>query len=126
MQLRSRTSDAVGITCVANFNPKDWRQYVSKAPAAVRTVPAERPDKKNPDVNNQNWHSENTESPRIADAITAVNRTLADQGSANRREERREDTGNKWLQGLTLAFVIATTIGIFSGQLPFSTTSLTK
>ena len=98
---------------MANYNPEDWRQYVSKVPGAVSTVPAERPGEKNPDANKESWHSENSESQRIADAITAVNRTLADQGGANRSEERREDTGNKWLQGLTLAFVIATTIGIF-------------
>ena len=98
---------------MANYNPEDWRRYVSKVLGAVRTVPTRRPGEHNPDANKENWHSENTESQRVADAITAVNRTLADQGGANRREERREDTGNKWLQALTLAFVIATTIGIF-------------
>ncbi len=98
---------------MANYDPKDWRQYMSTVPHTIPTVPAERPYEKIPDANNENWRSKNTERQHMADAITAVNRTLADQGGANRREERREDTGNKWLQGLTLAFVIATTIGIF-------------
>lgn len=98
---------------MANYNPEDWQQYVSKVPSADPTVPGERLEEKNPDRNKENWPSKNGEGDRIADAITAVNLTLADQGVANLSDERREDTGNKWLQGLTLAFVIATTIGIF-------------
>jgi hypothetical protein len=86
---------------------------MTKSPNSERIVPSESADDKEPNTDKTRRPSENREDQRIADAIRAVNRTLADQGEANRREDRSEDIGNKWLQGLTLLFVIATTIGIF-------------
>lgn len=50
---------------------------------------------------------------RLTESIAALERTLAQEGHANREQERREDTGSKWIEGLTLFFVILTTAGIF-------------
>lgn len=98
---------------MTGYNPEDWRRYLSKAPSGDSAIPAEDAAKEKPTANEKGRERENSKSQRITDAITTVNRTLADQREANRREERREDIGNKWLQGLTLLFVVLTTIGIF-------------
>jgi len=50
---------------------------------------------------------------RIAEAILGLKYTVANNSDAERRQERREDIGNKLLQIVTLFFVILTTIGIF-------------
>jgi hypothetical protein len=50
---------------------------------------------------------------RIADALSALRNTIADQADANRRQERRENKGNTYISIATLVFVILTTAGIF-------------
>jgi len=50
---------------------------------------------------------------RIAEAILGLKYTVADNADADRKQERREDIGNKLLQVATLLFVILTTVGIF-------------
>ena len=76
-------------------------------------MPAESDAEKNAEAKTKNRPSKNSENQRVAEAIAVLNRTLAEQANANRKQEYREDTGNKLIRGLTLLFVILTTIGIF-------------
>lgn len=57
--------------------------------------------------------NENIGRQQIADAITALSNTLAQQASENRRKEKRQNTTNKWIRGATLVFVIVVTLGLF-------------
>jgi hypothetical protein len=55
----------------------------------------------------------NQKEERIAEAILDLKYTIASNSDADRKQERREDRGNKALQVATLVFVILTTAGIF-------------
>jgi hypothetical protein len=91
---------------------RDWNELQPSVEGEGGT-PTNVANQEEPRVENENGPRESCKSQSIPDVLAAINSTLADQSEADRHEERREDTGNKWLQGLTLAFVIATTIGIF-------------
>ena len=91
---------------------RDWYKLQASL-EGEGVIPTNDTDEEEPRADKENAPREDGKSHSIPDALAAINSTLSDQGEADRREERREDTGNKWLQGLTLAFVIATTIGIF-------------
>jgi hypothetical protein len=91
---------------------RDWNE-LQPSLEGEGIIPTNDADQKEPRAEKENGPREDGKSQSIPDALAAINSTLTDQSEADRREERREDTGNKWLQGLTLAFVIATTIGIF-------------
>jgi hypothetical protein len=76
-------------------------------------MPSKNVSKKKPNGQKNNESRSETDGQRISRAVTTVAHALTKQGEANRKQEKREDTGNKWLQWFTLGFVCLTTIGIF-------------
>jgi hypothetical protein len=98
---------------VVGYNPEEWRCYLSKATPVDMPAPAEEATEERPATNKTDREGDTPGGNPIVGSITGLSRVLENEGEANRREERSEDIGNKWLQGLTLAFVIATTVGIF-------------
>lgn len=49
----------------------------------------------------------------IVAAFSSVANTIANKADASRKQERREDIGNKIIAALTLFFIFLTTVGIF-------------
>jgi hypothetical protein len=108
---RSRVLDRSNNAPASPFS--EGSAVTSDAPPPTPSIPPEKTDQIKSDSNEEERPTKGSDSERIIEAIAALNRTLAEQSGANRTQERREDTGNKRLQALTLIFVILTTIGIF-------------
>jgi hypothetical protein len=86
---------------------------MSKPPAIQSPGPAQNPaekkDNAGPEERDREDNKPNSPSADFAALISAI----AAEGQANRAEEKREDRGKAWRDWLTLAFVIATTGGVF-------------
>jgi hypothetical protein len=98
---------------VSSFDPEQWRGYVSKPPTIQSSDPAQNSTEKKDDAGPEERHREDNKRNGPSADFAALINAIAAEGQANRAEEKREDRGKSFRDWLTLAFVIATTAGVF-------------
>lgn len=76
-------------------------------------MPTKDTGKHGPHAGKDDKPGTNNNERRAAAAISTLTHTIAEQEKANRKEQAREDSGKRFREYLTLAFVVLTTIGIF-------------